>query len=100
VILRDNADEVAARRVTAAWVRSVRTQLGLTQARFAEALGVHTSSVTGWENASWQPVPELRVAIQVLASVGADSPKTNPEAVRPLSRGLAGNSPRRAEGMG
>jgi DNA-binding transcriptional regulator YiaG len=102
VILRDNADEVAARRVTAAWVRSVRTQLGLTQARFAKALGVRRSTVTGWENAACEPRLTSMAAIRALDinEIQALFDMRRQVHIPREYRVLAGNSPRRAEGMG
>jgi DNA-binding transcriptional regulator YiaG len=43
--------------MTAAAVRRIRQQLGMTQAEFAERLGVHTMTVSRWERGT-VAVPE------------------------------------------
>ncbi|MBD1838869.1 helix-turn-helix transcriptional regulator [Coleofasciculus sp. FACHB-501] len=55
----------------AALVRETRFRLGLTQAQFAEKLGVSFQSVNRWENKRTKPLPiVLRKIEEVLRQMG------------------------------
>jgi DNA-binding transcriptional regulator YiaG len=48
-------------------VKKLRTQIGMSQAQFADALGVSQSLVTHWETGRRQPSPGLALQIVNLA---------------------------------
>jgi DNA-binding transcriptional regulator YiaG len=50
-----------------AWVRHVRSSLGLTQSQLAERLGTSQVTVARWETGKMEPAPYYRRAIEDLA---------------------------------
>jgi len=49
-------------------VKQLRTQIGMSQAQLADALGVSQSLITHWETGRRQPSPQLALKIVSLAS--------------------------------
>ena len=66
-ILRQEAeDDIQARRDAAAYARRVRRRTGLTQAAFAERLGVPLDTVRNWEQGKRSPAGPARALLKVI----------------------------------
>ena len=48
-------------------IKQLRTQIGMSQAQLADALGVSQSLITHWETGRRQPSPQLALKIVSLA---------------------------------
>jgi len=75
---RAEADAALGREVSpgisSVQVRTIRRQLGLSQARFAKKLGVSTGSVNAWEAGRTRPGAARREAIFALAAGASEAP--------------------------
>lgn len=66
-ILRHEAeDDAEARRDAAAYARRVRRRTGLTQAAFAERIGVPLDTVRNWEQGKRSPAGPARALLKVI----------------------------------
>ena len=66
-LLRHEAeDDVEARRDAAAYARRVRRRTGLTQAAFAERIGVPLDTVRNWEQGKRSPAGPARALLKVI----------------------------------
>ncbi|WP_437650320.1 DNA (cytosine-5-)-methyltransferase [Sorangium sp. So ce362] len=63
---------------TAALVKRIRAQRGLTQEGLARELGVSFATINGWENGRHRPIPALARRLAELASSAHDAPVPPP----------------------
>jgi DNA-binding transcriptional regulator YiaG len=54
--------------MTAAEIKAARAQLGMSQVKFAEAIGVTNVAVAQWETDKRTPAPYLRLAVAALVA--------------------------------
>lgn len=60
------ADDLAARKVAAAYARRVRRQTGLTQAAFAARIGVPIDTIRNWEQGKRVPAGPAKALLKVI----------------------------------